>query len=314
MDADLASPWAAHRDRARVLADRHPFAGEVLGLYLALLDVWDEGRDLARNEPPAPDSLPEWTVRRMVPLVVKATEAAGPEALATEARELSDADGVEGTLAAWLAGAALPPVEAYLARASLRAPLAGLDAEPAEPATDRLCPACGGPPQLSVRAGADEALVTGGRQLACARCWRTWNYSASACPSCGETTGTKRTMYAETSGGPIVRGVDSIPRDSFRRGRRSRDPAFADPALTDTALTDTALTDTALTETVAGPPPVFPHLRVEACASCQRYLLDVDLGRDARAVPEVDELAALPLDLYAAEHGLVKVTPNLMGF
>jgi len=31
-------------------------------------------------------------------------------------------------------------------------------------------------------------------------------------------------------------------------------------------------------------------------------------------VPEVDELAALPLDLYAAGHGLSKITPNLMGF
>ena len=45
-----------------------------------------------------------------------------------------------------------------------------------------------------------------------------------------------------------------------------------------------------------------------------RYLIEVDLARDARAVPEVDELAALPLDLYAADQGLTKVTPNLMGF
>jgi FdhE protein len=60
--------------------------------------------------------------------------------------------------------------------------------------------------------------------------------------------------------------------------------------------------------------PTFPHLRIDACASCQRYLLDVDLSRDPRAVPEVDELAALPLDLYAAGRGLSKITPNLMGF
>ncbi|MGH3681348.1 MAG: formate dehydrogenase accessory protein FdhE, partial [Natronosporangium sp.] len=58
----------------------------------------------------------------------------------------------------------------------------------------------------------------------------------------------------------------------------------------------------------------FPHLRVEACGSCQRYLIDVDLGRDPAAVPEVDELAALPLDLYAVDCGLSKITPNLMGF
>jgi formate dehydrogenase maturation protein FdhE len=39
----------------------------------------------------------------------------------------------------------------------------------------------------------------------------------------------------------------------------------------------------------------------------------VDLRRDAAAVPVVDELAALPLDLYAKEHGLQKALPNLMG-
>jgi formate dehydrogenase maturation protein FdhE len=61
-------------------------------------------------------------------------------------------------------------------------------------------------------------------------------------------------------------------------------------------------------------PPVFPHLRIAGCSTCNRYLIEVDLGRDARAVPEVDELTALPLDLYAADEGLAKLTPNLMGF
>ena len=58
----------------------------------------------------------------------------------------------------------------------------------------------------------------------------------------------------------------------------------------------------------------FPHARIDACETCQRYLLGFDLRRDAEAVPVVDELAALPLDLYARERGLRKVTPNLMGF
>jgi formate dehydrogenase maturation protein FdhE len=61
-------------------------------------------------------------------------------------------------------------------------------------------------------------------------------------------------------------------------------------------------------------PAVFPNLRVAGCDTCRRYLIEVDLAQDGRAVPEVDELAALPLDLYAADQGLTKVTPNLMGF
>jgi formate dehydrogenase maturation protein FdhE len=42
--------------------------------------------------------------------------------------------------------------------------------------------------------------------------------------------------------------------------------------------------------------------------------LTIDLDRDPRAVPLVDEIAAIPLDLYAKERGLTKLVPNLMGF
>jgi FdhE protein len=58
---------------------------------------------------------------------------------------------------------------------------------------------------------------------------------------------------------------------------------------------------------------MLPHLRIDGCETCRRYLVGVDLRRDAAAVPVVDELAALPLDLHAAERGLSKVIPNLMG-
>jgi formate dehydrogenase maturation protein FdhE len=39
----------------------------------------------------------------------------------------------------------------------------------------------------------------------------------------------------------------------------------------------------------------------------------VDGRKDPGAVPVVDELAALPLDLYARERGFTKIAPNLMG-
>jgi FdhE protein len=58
----------------------------------------------------------------------------------------------------------------------------------------------------------------------------------------------------------------------------------------------------------------FPHLRIDACEICRRYLITVDLRKDPRAVPVVDELAALPLDLVAAERGYTKIVRNLMGF
>ena len=280
---DTRSPWSAHRERATVLRGRYPFAAEILGLYAALLDVWEDGWAMARDDRAGPAELAGWASARVLPGVVKATEAAGPEPLAIATRALVNADQLEGSLAAWLAGVELPPVERFLARATLRAPLEALDADAGaacaadpSPRGGRRCPCCGGSPQLSFRDAADDPLLSGGRRLMCARCGQSWSYSAGTCASCGETSGSQRTMYAEPREGPVV-------------GR-----AEAGPPTTDSST--------------------FPQVRIEACTTCQRYLIDIDLSRDPRAVPEVDELAALPLDLYAVDHGLTKITPNLVGF
>ena len=57
----------------------------------------------------------------------------------------------------------------------------------------------------------------------------------------------------------------------------------------------------------------FRHMRVEACERCQGYIKTVDLTRNGHAVPVVDELAMIPLDLWAVERGFEKVHPNLLG-
>jgi len=58
----------------------------------------------------------------------------------------------------------------------------------------------------------------------------------------------------------------------------------------------------------------FPNVRADACEVCRQYLLTIDLPKDQNAVPVVDELAVLPLDLFVRERGFTKITPNLMGF
>jgi FdhE protein len=57
----------------------------------------------------------------------------------------------------------------------------------------------------------------------------------------------------------------------------------------------------------------LPHVRVEACDTCGHYIKTVDLTKDGRAVPVVDELAAIPLSLWASENGYMKLSPNLLG-
>jgi len=56
-----------------------------------------------------------------------------------------------------------------------------------------------------------------------------------------------------------------------------------------------------------------PAARVEACETCHRYVKSVDLTKDARAVPEVDELRSLSLDLWAIQRGYVRLEPGLAG-
>ncbi len=55
------------------------------------------------------------------------------------------------------------------------------------------------------------------------------------------------------------------------------------------------------------------HVRVEACDTCGHYIKTGDLTKDGRAVPVVDELAAIPLSLWASENGYTKLSPNLLG-
>ena len=56
----------------------------------------------------------------------------------------------------------------------------------------------------------------------------------------------------------------------------------------------------------------FDHVRVEACDTCKTYVKAVDLTRHGLAIPVVDELAAIPLTIWAQENGYTKLQPNLM--
>jgi formate dehydrogenase maturation protein FdhE len=57
----------------------------------------------------------------------------------------------------------------------------------------------------------------------------------------------------------------------------------------------------------------FPYIRVECCDTCQTYIKSIDLTKNGLADPLVDELASVPLNLWAQEHGYAKLHPNLLG-
>jgi formate dehydrogenase accessory protein FdhE len=59
--------------------------------------------------------------------------------------------------------------------------------------------------------------------------------------------------------------------------------------------------------------PEIAHVRVDVCDTCHTYLKSIDLTKTGLAVPVVDELATIPLDLWAREHGYAKLQINLLG-
>jgi hypothetical protein len=182
----------------------------------------------------------------------------------------------EDALAGWLAGAELDPVDRYLARASL-APV--LEA-------------------LGERAGA-----------ACAR-----GPTGQLCPTCG---GPPQLSWLAAAGESLASGPRSLlcaRCGSSWTCSRSVCPACGESRKARLSVYAERWEGPVTGRRNGDGQPVFPHLRIASCSTCSRYLIEVDMARDARAVPEVDELAALPLDLYAADQGLTKVTPNLMGF
>ncbi len=57
----------------------------------------------------------------------------------------------------------------------------------------------------------------------------------------------------------------------------------------------------------------FPHIRIESCDTCKHFLRTIDLTKDGNAIPLVDDLGAIPLSLWAAQHGYRRIQSNLLG-
>lgn len=287
--AVAAGPYGERRERTVELGRRYGFAREVLDFYGALLGVQEEAYENANTARPSAGELVAYVVELVVPAVVDVSLAAGPLKLREAvALHLESGDSRE-VVAAWIRGEDQNIGDRYLARAAVAPVLEAMGPDAGAACIgvrdDRHCPRCGGPPQLSYFAIPAEDLASGSRFLVCARCHGSWAYARMTCPACGEDSSARLPIFSEE-------GTTSGERGSVVRGLQGK------------------LGDQGNAEHHA----VFPHIRIAACDTCRQYLLNVDLATDPAAVPLVDELAAIPLDLYARERGFSKPTPNLMGF
>lgn len=55
----------------------------------------------------------------------------------------------------------------------------------------------------------------------------------------------------------------------------------------------------------------FEQARIEACDACKTYIKCIDLSKDGYAIPPVDDLATVALDLWAADQGYTRQHPNM---
>ena len=271
--AESANAWPLRRERAAELAERYPHAAEMLRLYQALIPV-QERAYLEFSSP----LVGEGQGGGYSKLIDFAVDRVLPEIV--DATVSSGPARLRDGVISVFCSADLPDLmRRWLHSESLTPFETYLARASTSPLFEAMSPHPGLPRER-------------GREM-------EEDSSKTHCPNCG---GLPQVSYFAVSGEPLVSG----PR-YLVCSRCARNWIFS------------RMTCAGCGEADGGKLPIFqaekqfPHLRVDGCRSCNRYLLTIDLRRDERAVPVVDELAALPLDLYATDQGLTKITPNLLG-
>ena len=153
--AERVTSYAERRSRAAELAERYDFAREPLALYGAVAEAQGWVFDRARADQPNVDDLAAYIVRAALPDVMSAVMTAGTETL-REAVLLRFHEGdLERMVTSWLRSDSQDRTAVFLARAATTPVLEALPdlsqgENPLQPPQERFCPACGGPPQVSV--------------------------------------------------------------------------------------------------------------------------------------------------------------------
>jgi FdhE protein len=268
------SPHEARIRRAEFLAQKYPFAAEVLKFYSGIAAFQ---RELSKKIPGTLGVQPVFSDEKRVrselnlalllpqfPDLLDLVRQHAPAPL-SEAATAMKAKKQAAWLAAladyWALGgrrneACEDARNDFLCRAFLEpyAEMAAKD-KPAPPqfAASRVCPLCEARPVAGVLRPEGEG---GKRFLLCSFCGQEWEFRRILCASCGEEREEQLPVYVAEQ---------------------------------------------------------FPQIRVEACDTCRHFLRTIDLTKDGNAIPVVDDLAAISLTLWAEERGYERIEPNLLG-
>jgi len=311
--------WDQRIERARELAKAHPFSAEILSFYCKLTAFQktsylqfqsDSGsQDLRHGSrpPPLDDADLGLLLTRWSPfLSLIASEA--PASLAEFARGLSSRGPHAGTALLRSVWPAAPPAANEIG-SDVGTPLVRARMTlPQQLTTTRVAPTLSGecesahpklpvqPPKHNPCEGfCAQAFLQPYAEFLADRAHVPPPFRRPVCPYCGspplvgvlrpEGDGAKRSLvcsFCRTEWDYL-----RIACPACEEGREDRLCVYSTPA-------------------VAG-------VRVEACDTCGAYIKTIDLTLNGLALPEVDELAAVPLTLWADERGYSKVAPNVMG-
>ena len=285
--------WAARRRRVERLRGEHPHAAELLAFYGDVLTLqeplyakalgsrWLAAVEVDDGRPPRLrlSRLPERPRERAFARFVRAVPASATDLLRAVAGRLS----AEPAAMSALLGAALGGQPVAAVAASLDCEAAALEFFPhafVQPIAEAL--AARGPGGAGGLAGDDGSPAAGDAR--------------AACPHCGAA--------------PIAAVLRDLPE---ARGRRT---LLCSLCLTEWGFPRTRCPACGEERPDRRPHHVsesWPHVRLEECGSCRTYVKAIDLREVGLAVPVVDELASVELDLWAAGQGLSKLRRNLLG-
>jgi FdhE protein len=145
-----------------------------------------------------------------------------------------------------------------------------------------------------------EALLQPFAEQAAARFRPTWDAAGQIAP--------ERMACGACSGRPVVAAL----REEAHGARRSLICGFCLTESPAPRLACAACGETRFEKLAVYRADEIAATRIDACDSCSTYIKTIDLTKDATAVPIVDDLATLTLDLWARGQGLTRIRPNLL--
>jgi FdhE protein len=191
----MRETWDSQIRRAEELASERSEAKELLTFYGKLLGAQKQAYEFFRGRrgwlPSGALARDLGVVRLMLPSMLGAVEAHGPQALAEQARALrraGEADLDEMLLEYWRAPedvnffpkALLQPYARWLVETGARPVDRNLEGG------ENRCPFCMGKPQLSLLKAQEADSESGGRNLLCSTCLTVWPFRRVVCAGCGE--------------------------------------------------------------------------------------------------------------------------------